>query len=122
MKKISALGLAFMMITVMMITSCDKKEDETVDPIVGTWEITETIEGFSMVITITFNADKTGFSKSEYGYEGEMETESESFTYSTNGNKLTVTVDGDASVVTYSIIGNELTVIDEEEVLVFTKK
>ncbi|MFO7719085.1 MAG: lipocalin family protein [Gillisia sp.] len=114
---------------VMLSVSCNSDDDSSRDlndsALVGTWGITEIDEALDIEIEvlITFNANNSGRIVSSVTFEGETETETENFTWSTSGNKLTITSSGETEVVTYSINGNELTITDlDGEVVVFTKQ
>tara|TARA_R100000935_G_scaffold13495_3_gene27080 strand:- start:1141 stop:1518 length:378 start_codon:yes stop_codon:yes gene_type:complete len=107
--------------------SCNSDDDSNSDvndsALLGTWELTETFEGEELVVRVTFNANKTGISIYEYTFEGDTETETDNFTWSTNGNKLSITSSGETEVLTYSISGNKLTITDSfNDVSVFTKQ
>ena len=54
-------------------------------------------------------------------FDGETETESDTFTWGTDGNKLTLVIDGDEETTTYIILGNKLTITTETGISVFTK-
>ena len=105
----------------LLATSCNK-DDDVDDPLVGTWEFTESLEWFSMTVTMTFNADKTGISKMVTVIDGETESVTTNFTYSTEGSKLTLTANGETAVLTYSISGNKLTLTEDGENIVYTRK
>ncbi len=111
----------------MLAVSCNSDDDSNSDvndpALLGTWGLTETFEGEELVLRVTFNANKTGISVYQYTFEGETETETDNFTWSTNGNKLSISSSGDTEVLTYSIVGNKLTITDSSnEVSVFTKQ
>lgn len=120
MNRLNFLTFVFLTLTLVSIFSCSK-DDEADDPILGTWEYKESIEGFSMTVTMTFNADHTGIAKSTIVFAGESESETSSFTYSTNGSQLTLTSEGESSVTTYSISGNKLTITEDGMQMVFTR-
>jgi hypothetical protein len=120
MKKFNAFGIVFLVLLFSFFTSCN--DEETIDPLIGVWELSEVEDGITMTITLTFNADKTGSVKVMIMIEGISESETENFTYNTDSNILTMTMDGESSEVTYSISGNKLTITEDGETLVFTKK
>lgn len=111
------------MLALITVTSCDKDDDEPVEnSIVGTWEHVQSLEGFSMTVTMTFNADLTGTSKMVIVSGDDTETISTNFTYSTSGSTLTLKEGGDTEILTYSISGNQLTLSEDGENIVFTRK
>ena len=120
MKTLSIIGILTAFLILSTLNSC--KDEESINPIVGTWEYSETLEGLKITLTITFNTDLTGLMKIVMEFEGQSESETVNFTYSTNSNKLTLIMDGESQVFDYSISGNKLTLTDEGEDIVFTKK
>lgn len=121
MKKLSVAFLMLMVLSLGTFISCDKEEDE-IENLVGTWELSEVVEGFSMTITVTFNSDQTGSSSTVYMEDGETESETGNFTYSIDGSTITIVTDEESSIITYSISGNKLTITDDGDLMVFTKK
>lgn len=120
MKKFNVIGVVFLVLLFSFFTSCN--DEETPDPLVGVWELSEVEDGITMTITLTFNSDNTGSVKVMVIIEGISESDTENFTYSTAANILTMTMGGESSEVTYSISGNKLTITEDGETLVFTKK
>ncbi len=121
MKKVKFL-LIFIMIAVVSF-SCKKDDDDDVNPIVGTWEITETLDGDTISLEVTFKDDLSGTLLTEVIYDGQTFSESDNFTWSTNGNKLTIVMYGETDISTYAISGNKLTITDDNgDATVFTKK
>ena len=120
MKTLSTIGILTAFLILSTLNSC--KDEESINPIVGTWEYSGTMEGLKVTLTITFNTDLTGLMKTLIEFEGESESETLNFTYSTDSNKLTLIMDGESQVSSYSISGNKLTITDEGEEIVFTKK
>lgn len=55
-------------------------------------------------------------------FDGFTKTESDDFTWSTDGNKLTINSDGNSDVSTYSISGNKLTINSDGVEMVLTKQ
>lgn len=108
--------------------SCNNDDDNSSNPndsaLVGTWGATESEEGMEFSVRVTFNANGIGTLVSEATFEGETFTDTDSFTWSTNGNKLTINISGEASETgTYAISGNRLTITDTDgEVTVLTKQ
>jgi hypothetical protein len=92
------------------------------DSLIGTWGLTESESGLEYEITVNFKANATGTILAVISFQGESETTSESFNWSTEGNKLTMEMDGEAEVATYSISGDKLTIIDDEDTTVLTRQ
>ena len=114
--------LLIMVLAVMMSVSCSKDDDNDVNPIVGTWGLTETFDGEVIDIEIAFKANLTGTIMSSITFDGTTYDESDNFTWSTSGNKLTIVMDGETDVTTYSISGNKLTIDADGENLVLTRR
>ncbi len=116
--------LIVMVFAVLLSVSCSSDDDSgSTHALVGTWGVTEIVEGMELKVRVTFNANNSGTSVLTFTFEGETETETENFTWSTSGNKLTMSISGESEVVTYSINGNKLTITDQDnEVVVFTKQ
>lgn len=112
---------------VMLSVSCNSDDDNSSDlndsALVGTWGITEIDEAFEIVVLITFNANNSGRLVSSFTFEGTTETETENFTWSTSGNKLTMSSGGETAISTYFINGDKLTITEPSgESAVFTKQ
>jgi hypothetical protein len=125
MKKLKYILIMF--VAVMMTVSCSNDDDnDGVDSgdsaLVGTWGISEAIEGLEISLKVTFNANATGKIISVFTMGGESQTESDDFTWSTDGNKLTMVIAGETDVSTYSISGNKLTITQDGDNTVFTKQ
>lgn len=120
MKNLIKLLLVLFFALPVLITSCDKDED--LSELVGTWEYSVIEQGFSLSISITFNSDNTGKTLISTTFEGETESESGNFTWSTADDILSVTQDGETTSVKYSISGNKLTITEDGEDMVFTRK
>ena len=120
MKNIKYLFVMFF--AVVLSVSCsgddDSSSDTSANALLGTWETIDVQEGIEYDITITFNANNSGTTIMTSTFEGVTKTESDTFTWSTDGNKLTINGD----VGTYSISGNKLTLNSGGEVYVFTKQ
>jgi len=109
-------NLRYVMIMFIALTaaiSCSDDSDD-VNPIVGTWTVSESEAGFSVSISATFEDDNKGTMLATVGFGGESATENSTFTWSTDGDQLTMVIDGETEVSTYSISGNKLTIIDDE--------
>ncbi|HRX12423.1 MAG TPA: hypothetical protein P5210_12270 [Draconibacterium sp.] len=111
----------FLVFVVLLITAC-QKEEEPVDPIVGTWEYAENSEDFSRIVTLTFNADKSGLSKIVYVVFGDTDERNNNFTYSTKNGILTLIIGFEITDSPYSISENQLTTTFQGDLLVFTRK
>lgn len=114
--------LLIMIMAVMMSVSCSDDDDDDVNPLVGTWAISESIEGVEISLSATFKSDFTGTMASSIAFDGNTETESSSFTWSTSGNKLTMEIDGETETATFLILGNKLTITDEEGLITILTK
>ena len=122
MKKIKNLLLVFTL--VLAVASCDSDDDGGFDnELLGTWEAVESEEGMEIGITAKFNSNETGELATKLSLGGQvMSSETFDFTWSTEGNKLTMTMDGDTDVSTYSISVDKLTITDSDgESFVLTK-
>ena len=123
MKKINLAFITILILGLGVFNSCDKDDTEIENPLVGTWEISESEDGYSFTLTITFNSDNTGVVIEEYVEDGSTERYTEDFTYSTNDNNLLITMDDETVELTYAISDNQLTITEEgEAALVFTRK
>jgi hypothetical protein len=119
MKKLIKLSLLLCFVLPILITSCDKDE---LSDLVGTWEYSDTEQGVTLSISITFNSDNTGKMLLTMTFAGETETESGNFTWSTEGDILSITTEDETTSVKYSISGNKLTITEDGEDMVFTRK
>lgn len=117
MKKITY--LIVLSLALMFTGSCSSDDDagsDVNDPaLVGSWGASETGDGITLEVTVTFNSNQSGRSIITTTFEGETESETENFTWSTVGNRLTIKISGeDDEVLTYSISGNRLTLTDSD--------
>lgn len=122
MKKIMYLFVMFA--AVMVSVSCNNDDDEGFDDnfddnfgdsaLFGTWVLTEFEDGETFTETVTFNENLSGTLVSTETFEGETESVSESFTWSTDGNKLRLIIGGETEILKYSISGDNLTVTTED--------
>jgi len=110
-----------MAIAVMVSVSCSDDDDNDVNPLVGSWGMTEMEQGYEYTLTITFNENLNGTITTVETYDGETETYNQTFTWSTDGNKLTLIIDGYTDISTYSISGNKLTVTSDGDITVLTR-
>lgn len=113
-----------MIFAVALSVSCSSDDDSSSNSsdLVGIWETSDMQESIEYSITVTFNVNNSGNILMVSSLDGFTKTESNDFTWSTDGNKLTINSDGEADVSTYSISGNKLTINSEGEELVFTKQ
>jgi hypothetical protein len=122
MKNLKYVLIMFVALTATIACS-DDGDDGDVNPIVGTWGISESEGGFAVSISATFNENNKGTMVATITIGDQSETDNSSFTWSTSGDQLTMTIDGDTEVSTYSISGDKLTIIDEDDtVTVLTRE
>lgn len=120
MLKIKNLLFAFVLIS---FASCSSDSDDmAISDLVGTWAASESDAGISIDVTATFKADYSGSIVYVITFDGASETQTESFTWSTDGNQLTLTIGGEAETATYSISGDKLTISDVDGDTVFTRQ
>jgi hypothetical protein len=127
MKKFKYLFIMF--VAVMVSVSCSNDDDDNYDDsngdnaLVGTWGFTESEDGVAISVTVTLNENLSGTLVTSETFEGETISENESLTWSTDGNKLRLIIDGETDKLTYSISGDTLTVTDEDgETTVLTRQ
>jgi len=127
MKTIKYLFILF--VAVMVSVSCNNDDDDDYDDdygdnaLVGIWGLMESDDGVAISVTVTFNENLSGTIVTSETFDGETESEFESFTWSTDGNKLRLKLDGETEKLTYSISGDTLTVTDEDgETTVLTRQ
>lgn len=107
--------LLIMLVALTVSVSCsDDDDDMGSNELVGTWGLTESEDGIAISIAATFNANFKGTIASTFSFGGESETDNSNFTWSTEGNKLTMVMNGETDISTYSISGNKLTITDED--------
>jgi hypothetical protein len=115
--------LLVLIVAVMACVSCDDDDEIMGDPaLVGQWVYTEVDFPDFFSVTLNFESDLRGITESLSIIDNVEFTQIDSFTYSTNGNQLTVVIDGETEVSTYSISGNLLTIDDTGDVIIFIKK
>jgi hypothetical protein len=119
MKNFKYLLIIFLALTVSV--SCSDDDDDIDTDLVGTWEMSESEDGYEYSVLITFKDNGTGTIVAVETFDGEIDSESEAFTWGTDGNKLTIVIDGDEETATYVILGDKLTVTDGNGVSIFTK-
>ncbi len=113
MKKFKYLLVMFVALTASVSCS-DESGDENVNPIVGTWGLTESEAGIEVSISATFSENNKGTMVAIVSLLGETATDNSTFTWSTDEDQLTMVMDGETEVSNYSISGNELTLTDIE--------
>ncbi len=113
MKNFKYLLIMFVALSVS-VSSCNDDDDDMGNPIVGSWGLSEADGGFEVDILATFKDNGTGTLAATITIQGESLTESDAFTWSTKGDQLTMTMDGETEVSTYSISGDTLTITDDE--------
>jgi len=111
MKNLKYVLIMFVALTATIACSDDSDDG---NPIVGTWELSESAEGLEVSLEATFNDNNKGTLLATISLLGETATENSSFTWSTDGDQLTMTMEGETEVSTYSISGNKLTITDSE--------
>lgn len=113
MKNFKYLLVMFIALSVS-VTSCDDDGDDMGNPIVGSWGLSEEDSGIAVSLVATFEENGTGTLTASITISDQTQSESDSFTWSTDGDQLTLTIDGETEVSTYSISGNTLTITDSE--------
>ena len=122
MKRLNYVELTFIILIFCLISSCQQKEEEPVDLIVGTWENVESSVDFSRTVTLSFYSDKTGLSTVKYVVFGNPESHNNNFTYTTKDGVLTWIFGTQFSETPYSISGDQLYLTYLEEDMVLTRK
>lgn len=113
MKNFKYVMIMFIALSVSL-TSCSDDDDDMANPLVGSWGLTEEDSGIEVSLVATFEENGTGTLMATITILDQSQTESDSFTWSTDGDQLTMTMDGDTEVSTYSISGDTLTITDSE--------
>ncbi len=114
--------LLIMFVGLTFAVSCADDDGVEKNSLIGSWGITESEAGLQYDLTVNFKANSTGTMTAVVSYEGERESSNESFTWSTDGNKLTMDLDGESQIATYSISGEKLSIIDDGETMVLTRQ
>lgn len=114
--------------TAIAFSSCSKNDDDE-KSVVGTWYSTYMDDYYKEEYTLTINANNTAtMVMTETNMRtGRKDTDVENFTYSINGNIVTIVETGDDDVMaaTFTVTGNQLIIIpigDEEDMMIFTRK
>ena len=111
-----------MFVALTAAVSCTDDGGDDVNPIIGTWALSESAEGIEISLEATFNENNKGTMVATLSFAGESASENSSFSWSTDGDQLTITMDGETEVSTYFIIGNTLTITDDEgEITILTR-
>lgn len=113
MKNFKYILIIFVTLSVS-VSSCTDDDDDLGNPIVGTWSLSEADGDFEVGIIATFKENGSGTLTATVTLFGETVSETDSFTWSTDGDQLTMTMDGETEVSTYSISGDTLTITDDE--------
>lgn len=114
--------IMIMFVALTAAVSCSDDSGDDVNPIVGTWAITESAEGIEISLEATFEENNRGTMVATVSFAGESASENSSFSWSTDGDQLTMTMDGETEVSTYIIVGNTLTITDGEgEITILTR-
>lgn len=115
-----------MIVALTVSVSCDDDDDDNAgdDALLGTWMYSESDEeeDYYYSTSITFKSNDTGTIVYTETYDGMTESDTDSFTWSSNGNTLTLELFGEIETVTYSISGNKLTINGDGDTIVFTKQ
>jgi ABC-type glycerol-3-phosphate transport system substrate-binding protein len=115
MKNLKYVLIMFVALTATVACSDDNDSDGgDVNPIVGTWGLSESESGFEVSLSATFTENNKGTMVVTIGIGGESQTENSLFTWSTSGDQLTMVMDGETDVSTYSISGDKLTITDDD--------
>ena len=109
MKTLRFIGMAIVAI-IMSVNFVD-------NPIVGTWR--SEVDNYGYSDSYTFNADGSGIWQE---FKDNKQTDSESFKYSVDGDKITFTWTDEVYTSTFSISGNRLTIKDNEDSETYTKQ
>lgn len=112
MKKFKYVLVMFLAMTATV--SCSDDSDDNANPILGTWVLSESEAGFEISLEATFSDNNKGTMLTTVSFGEASETENIPFTWSTDGNQLTLVMNGETEVSTYLIVGNKLTITDEE--------
>ena len=107
---------------VLFLSNCDKSSTgSTVDPLVGTWKLTEIIDtsGTTVttevldddyILTVIFNEDGTYSYTTIITSGTESESDPGNGTWSTSNIHLTLIEEGETTVMDYSITGDVVTI------------
>ena len=116
--------LILMFTLVMAVASCDSDDDAGFDnKLLGTWEVSASEDGMEIGIIAQFNANDTGELTTLLSFGGQVvSNESSDFSYSVDGNQLTMVMGGETDISTFSVSGDKLTITDSDgEAIVLTK-
>ena len=117
MKTLRFIGMALVAI-IMSVNFVACGDDDDDNPIVGTWR--SEVDNYGYSDSFTFNTDGSGIWQE---FKGDKQTDSDSFKYSVDGDKITFTwTDGEIYTSTFSISGNRLTIKDNEDSETYTKQ
>lgn len=121
----------FILSAVLLFAACSDSKEETPaaqsgSTIVGTWRYTEYEAGYSLEITMTFNADGTYTENGveNFSYDTESWSGSGRYTYNETAQLLTM-IDSEENEPIYTkavVSGNTLTILDgDSDAIVYTR-
>ena len=114
--------MLIMFVALTTAVSCTDDGTDDVNPIIGTSVLSESAEGIEISLEATFHENNKGTMVATVSFAGESASENSSFSWSTEGDQLTMTMEGETEVSTYLIVGNKLTITDDEgEITVLTR-
>jgi uncharacterized lipoprotein NlpE involved in copper resistance len=116
--------LAVLFVALSVGISCTDDDDDGMvgNPILGSWSLTEAEGEFEFSILATFEENGTGILTATVSIAGESQSESDNFTWSTDADQLTMTMNGETEVSTYSISGDTLSITDDEGLVTELKR
>ena len=111
MKTLRLIGTTLLMVVLCLnFTACGDDDEE--NSIVGTWK-SEVADSYGYTVAFTFNSDGSGIWEE---FKDNKPQDSEAFTYTVKGDKVTFTwEDGEVYTSTFSISDNRLTIKDNED-------
>lgn len=105
-----------MVVLCLNFTACGDDDEE--NSIVGTWK-SEVADSYGYTVAFTFNSDGSGIWEE---FKDNKPQDSETFTYTVKGDKVTFTwEDGEVYTSTFSISDNRLTIKDNEDSEIYIK-
>jgi len=140
MKKVLSMVLTSLVVSALFV-ACGGSGSA----IVGSWATTQEVDGGRVEVVINFESDGKGTTSLSLDASDEQKKQlaesgmsiqdledivkavmgdefPETFTYSVNGDKLTMTVNGKSEESNFSIKGNKMTITEDSSEVVFTKK
>lgn len=117
MKTLRFIGMAIVAI-IMSVNFAACSDDDDDNPIIGTWR--SEVDSYGYSDSFTFNTDGSGIWQE---YRNNNQTDSDTFKYSIDGDKVTFAwTDGETYTSTFSISDNRLTIKDGEDSETYTKQ